>query len=52
MARIAPTDLDDSTDGGSPTTPDVVIDADFIGYSGKVAFFPAAADLPLYHSYQ
>lgn len=52
MARIAPTDLDDSTDGGSPTTPDVIIDGDFIGYSGKVAFFPAAADLPLYHSYE
>lgn len=51
MARLAAAVLDDSTDGGSPTTPDVVIDADFIGYSGKVAFFPAAAGLPLYHSY-
>lgn len=52
MARLAPADLDDSTDGGSPTVPDVVIDADFIGYSGKLAFFPAAAALPLYHAYE
>ncbi|HEX2879206.1 MAG TPA: hypothetical protein VHO25_06695 [Polyangiaceae bacterium] len=40
-----------SSSTGSPTDPDVVLQGDSIGSIGNVAFFPAAAGLPLYHAY-
>jgi hypothetical protein len=40
-----------SSSTGSPTAPDVVLQGNNIGSVGNLAFFPAAAGLPLYHSY-
>ncbi|MGC4095073.1 MAG: hypothetical protein QM756_45570 [Polyangiaceae bacterium] len=51
VARIAPSALSVSTDAGAPTTPDVVLSSPTIGYAANVAFFPAAAGLPLYHAH-
>jgi streptogramin lyase len=36
---------------GSPTAPDVVLQGNNVGSIGNVAFFPAAAGLPLYHAH-
>jgi hypothetical protein len=40
-----------SSSTGAPTDPDVVLAGNDIGSIGNVAFFPAAAGLPLYHAY-
>lgn len=40
-----------SSSTGSPTAPDVILQGNDVGSVGNVAFFPAAAGLPLYHSY-
>jgi streptogramin lyase len=50
VVRIAPADLQVSTGAGDPTAPDVVLSGEGIGNTANVAFFPAPAGLPLYHS--
>jgi ligand-binding sensor domain-containing protein len=40
-----------SSTTGSPTDPDFVLQGANVGSIGNVAFFPAAAGLPLYHAY-
>jgi streptogramin lyase len=51
IARIAPAALTVSTGPGDPTAPEIVLEGGDIGSAGNVAFFPAAAGLPLYHAY-
>lgn len=51
VARVAPEALLVSTDAGAPTTPEVILSSSTIGYASNVAFFPAPAGLPLYHSF-
>jgi hypothetical protein len=43
--------LEISSSGGAPTAPDVTLQGGDIGSVGNVAFFPAAAGLPLYHAH-
>jgi hypothetical protein len=43
--------LEISSSTGAPTDPDTILNGDNLGSVGNVAFFPAAAGLPLYHSY-
>lgn len=51
LVGLSAATLELSSSTGSPTDPDVVLEGGDIGSVGNVAFFPAAAGLPLYHSY-
>lgn len=48
LGRIAPTQLGTSTDGGAPTMPQTIVSASSYGSGTSLAFFPAAANLPIY----
>ncbi|HEX6763944.1 MAG TPA: hypothetical protein VF103_00670 [Polyangiaceae bacterium] len=50
VGRLSPEQLEVSTDAGEPTDPEVVITSADLGSVGRIAFFPAAAGLPLFHS--
>ena len=50
VGRIAPEQLTVSTDAGDPTRPEVLITSADLGSVERIAFFPAASDLPLYHA--
>ena len=50
IGRLAPAQLMSSSGAGDPTMLDTVITSPDLGSSGRVAFFPAAVGLPLYHS--
>ena len=50
IARLSPAQLMTSVPAGSAPTPEVVLTSPDIGSAKSVAFFPAAAGLPLYHS--
>lgn len=49
IAKLTPAQLGVSSSSGSPTNPDVVLTSTDIGYSVGMAFYPAPANLPLYH---
>jgi streptogramin lyase len=50
FARLAPAQLLVSTGPGAPTVPQTVISSADVGYVGNLAFYPAPAGLPLFHS--
>jgi sugar lactone lactonase YvrE len=50
IARLSPAQLTASTTPGDPTTPEVVITSADLGSVARVGFFPAPANLPLFHS--
>ena len=50
LARLSPAQLLVSTNAGSPTVPETIVQSPEIGYLGGVALYPAPAALPLYHS--
>lgn len=50
IGRFSPEQLGSSTAGGSPRTPDVIIESASVDTLVPLAFFPAPAGLPLYHS--
>ena len=50
ITRLAPAQLLSSSTAGSPTTPERVISSPDLGYANSVAFYPAPAGLPLFHS--
>ena len=50
FGRLSPEQLTVSTNAGAPTIPATVIDSAAIGYANRIAFFPAAAGLPLFHA--
>jgi streptogramin lyase len=50
VGRLSPAQLEVTTSPGDPTNPEVVITSADLGSVVRVGFFPAAADLPLFHS--
>jgi streptogramin lyase len=50
IGRLLPEQLGVSTDAGDPTIPEVVITSADLGSVGRLAFYPAAAGLPLLSS--
>jgi sugar lactone lactonase YvrE len=50
IARLAPAQLGASSGPGNPTTPETILSSPDIGSAHAMAFFPAAAGLPLYAS--
>jgi sugar lactone lactonase YvrE len=48
IVRLAPAQLDVSSDSGSPTTPATVLSSGDLGSAVNLAFYPAPAGLPLY----
>jgi hypothetical protein len=50
LARISPAQLGVSVPSGDAVDPERVVTSDAIGTELRLAFFPAAAGLPLYHS--
>jgi streptogramin lyase len=50
VGRLSPAQLEVSTGAGDPTNPEVVITSADLGNVVRVGFFPAAGDLPLFHS--
>ncbi len=50
IGRLSPAQLAVSTGPGSPVSPEVLIDTVSVGSDLPVAFFPAPAGLPLFHS--
>lgn len=51
FGRLGPEQLGTSTAAGAPTLPATIIASAGMGYANRMAFFPAAADLPLYHHF-
>jgi len=50
IGRLSPAQLGVSSTAAKPTTPAVVIKSSSIDAELPIAFFPAPAGLPLYHS--
>jgi streptogramin lyase len=50
VGRLSPAQLEVTTSAGDPTNPEVVITSADLGSVVRVGFFPAASDLPLFHS--
>lgn len=50
VGRISAEELLVDTTAGDPTVPEVVITSADLGSVARIGFFPAAADLPLYHA--
>lgn len=50
FGKLTPEQLGVSTTPGDPTTPAVIIESTSVGSTSGLAFFPAPAGLPLYHS--
>jgi streptogramin lyase len=50
VGRLSPAQLEVTTSAGDPTNPEVVITSADLGSVVRIGFFPAAADLPLFHS--
>jgi sugar lactone lactonase YvrE len=50
VGRLSPEQLTVDTTAGDPTDPEVVITSADLGSVGRIGFFPAAADLPLFHA--
>lgn len=51
LVGLSAATLEISSSTGAPTDPDMILEGGDIGSVGNVAFFPAAAGLPMYHSY-
>jgi streptogramin lyase len=51
FGRLAPAQLLLSSTAGSPTAPETIITSPSMGYANRIAFFPAAAGLPLFHHF-
>lgn len=51
FGRLGPDQLGTSTEAGAPTTPSTLITSPGMGNANRMAFYPAAADLPLYHHF-
>jgi streptogramin lyase len=52
FGRLAPAQLNTSTGPGEPTAAETVITSSSMGYANRMAFFPAAAGLPLFHHFR
>jgi streptogramin lyase len=52
FGRLAPGQLLISSSPGAPTIPDILITSTAIGNANRMAFYPAAASLPLYHRFR
>jgi streptogramin lyase len=50
IGRFSPEQLAVSTSAGDPTVPEVIITSADLGSVGRIGFYPAARDLPLFHS--
>lgn len=48
VARLAPSQLNTSTNAGAPTVPQVILSSADLGSTGGLAFFPAPSWSPLY----
>lgn len=51
FGRLGPDQLGASAGGGEPIIPSTIITSPGMGYANRMAFYPAAADLPLYHRF-
>ena len=51
FGRLGPEQLGASSAAGAPTLPATIIASPGMGYANRMAFFPAATDLPLYHHF-
>jgi streptogramin lyase len=51
FGRLGPDQLGTSTGSGAPALPSTIITSPGIGYANRIAFYPAAADLPLHHRF-
>ncbi|HTV25391.1 MAG TPA: hypothetical protein VMG12_42140 [Polyangiaceae bacterium] len=51
FGRLAPEQLGSSTGAGAPAVPSTIITSPGMGNANRMAFFPAAPDLPLYHRF-
>ena len=51
FGRLAPEQLGLSSGAGAPTLPGTIITSPGMGNANRMAFFPAATDLPLYHRF-
>jgi len=51
FGRLAPSQLALSSTPGEPTTPETIITSPNMGNANRMAFFPAAAGLPLFHHF-
>ena len=52
FGRLTPAQLSVSSTAGAPTSPATIITSPNMGYANRMAFFPAAAGLPLYHRFR
>lgn len=52
LARLAPSQLGTSTTAGDSTIPETILASANIGYPSGMAFYPAAAALPLYSRFE
>jgi hypothetical protein len=52
FGRLSPAQLATNSDIGSPTVPETIITSPGMGNANRMAFFPSAADLPLYHHFR
>jgi streptogramin lyase len=51
FGRLSPEQLLQSSNAGAPTTPATLITSPGMGYANRMAFYPAAATLPLHHRF-
>jgi hypothetical protein len=51
FGRLGPDQLGTSTGSGAPAVPSTIITSPGMGYANRMAFYPAAADLPLHHHF-
>jgi len=52
FGRLSPEQLAINSSIGSPTVPATIITSPGMGNANRMAFFPSAADLPLYHHFR
>jgi streptogramin lyase len=52
FGRLSPEQLATNSSIGSPTLPETIITSPGMGNANRMAFFPSAADLPLYHHFR
>ncbi len=52
FGRLSPAQLGASSGAGEPTVPETLIESPGMGNANRMAFFPASADLPLYHRFR
>ena len=52
FGRLSPDQLGVNSDTGSPTLPETLITSPGMGNANRMVFYPAPADLPLYHHFR